>query len=116
MSTTAEHTSQRICSKSSCKNSLPPLDPFQKNYSTCERCRKRDGESKKRKREEAKQRAQTLAPALRAEDAHQSGGEPASSTMTGPPDRAETTLTGAEHIEHPFQQDSDDEDNDVSLV
>jgi len=64
--------------------------------------------SKKRKREEAKQHAQMPSPALRTKAAHQSE---ALSTMTRLPKVAETTLTGREYVEHPFQLDSDDENN-----
>jgi len=67
--------------------------------------------SKKRKREEAKQHAHTPAPALRTKDAHQSEGQVALSTTTRLPEVAETTLTGGERVEHPFQLDSDNEDN-----
>ena len=47
--------SARICSKSKCKNPLPPLTSDGQNFKTCERCRNRDRNSltalRKRKRE-----------------------------------------------------------------
>ena len=44
-------TEDKRCTKKSCKTMIPPPQPNERDYSTCENCRARDAVSKKRKRE-----------------------------------------------------------------
>jgi hypothetical protein len=60
---------RRICSKSACKNPLPPLLLDGKNFATCERCRTKDAVSAAERRQKRKRDngdvASTVAPSLR---------------------------------------------------